>query len=61
MRITNRLGTFSLDKSGNLIVLSDPSLLKQIEQYCGTAFVWEQLRQVQSDLRQQQIRDTKGK
>ena len=61
MKITNRYGTFLLDKEGHLIVLSDPLLLKQIEQHCGTAFVWEQLRQVQSELRQQRTRDTKGK
>ena len=59
MKITNRYGTFSLDKAGSLVIHSDISWLAEMERCCGTAFVWEQLRQVQSDLRQQQIRDTR--
>ncbi len=59
MRITNRYGTFSLDKAGSLVIHSDTSWLAEMERSCGTAFVWEQLRQVQSDLRFKRARDTK--
>jgi len=59
MKITNRYGTFSLDTDGSLVIHSDVSWLAEMERSCGTAFVYEQLRQVQSELRQQRLRDTK--
>lgn len=59
MKITNRYGTFSLDEDGSLRIHSDTSWLAEMERCCGTAFVYEQLRQVQSELRQQLPRDTK--
>ena len=59
MRITNRYGTFSLDKEGSLVIHSDTSWLAEMERCCGTAFVYEQLRQIQSQLRQEINRDNR--
>ena len=48
-----------MDKQGNFSVLSDTSWLEEMERRCGIPFVYEQLRQIQSQLRQELLNDTK--
>ena len=52
--LTNKYGTFKLDKDGSLVILSNTANLQLIETLAGKKFVAEVLRQTKEDLLRQQ-------